>query len=183
MMDSEARVVLVNFQDRELGSMEKLRAHREARLHRAFSVFLYYNGRILLQQRARSKYHCGGQWTNTCCSHPAPGEDTVDAARRRLEMETGIRVPRLRELFTFFYCCRLDHGLTEYECDHVLAAEYSGDFHPNPEEVECMKWLSYEELEAEMMEHPHRFTPWFLICVPRVLAWLRGPGYVNCIDL
>lgn len=174
MEEKETRVVLVDFQDQEIGTMEKLQAHREARLHRAFSVFLYHGDSLLLQQRAKGKYHCGGLWTNTCCSHPAPGEESHDAAVRRLQTEAGIQIPALRELFSFFYFCRLDHGLTEYECDHVFAAEYDGPFRPEPKEVECMRWIARDELEREMLETPERFTPWFLICAPEVLRRLRS---------
>ena len=175
-MSGEPKVILVNFQDQQIGVMGKMKAHQEARLHRAFSVFLYHGDQILLQKRAKNKYHCGSLWTNTCCSHPAPGEDTHGAAVDRLKAETGISIPKLQELFFFFYCCRLDHGLTEYECDHVFAAEYTGPYQCNPEEAECMRWVSFRELEKEMLEYPHQFTPWFLICAPRVLQWIKSSG-------
>ena len=106
-MSGEPKVILVNFQDQQTGVMGKMKAHQEARLHRAFSVFLYHGDQILLQKRAKNKYHCGSLWTNTCCSHPAPGEDTHGAAVDRLKAETGISIPELQELFFFFYCCRL----------------------------------------------------------------------------
>ncbi len=173
-MSDETNVILVNFQDQQIGVMEKMRAHQESRLHRAFSVFLYRGDQILLQKRAKSKYHCGSLWTNTCCSHPAPGENLQEAAINRLKVETGISISKLQELFSFIYFCHLDHGLTEYECDHVFVMEYTGPYQCNPEEVECMKWVPIHELERDMLEYPHRFTPWFLACAPRVLQWIRA---------
>lgn len=174
MNHKEPQVLLVDFQDNEIGVMNKSQAHREAKLHRAFSVFLYNEDKILLQQRAKGKYHCGLLWTNTCCSHPEPGEDIYAAAFKRIKEETGIHTSQLIELFTFFYCCPLDHSLTEFECDHVLVGNYSGPFQKNPIEVEDMKWISCQELEREMIESPHQFTPWFMICAPKVIQYIRN---------
>ncbi|MFT4022708.1 MAG: isopentenyl-diphosphate Delta-isomerase [Flavihumibacter sp.] len=111
------QVVLVDNDDREVGTMEKMEAHRQAKLHRAFSVFIFDSrGRMLLQQRAFGKYHSGGLWTNACCSHPFPGEAVEDAARRRLKEELGFTVP-LTHLFSFIYKAPFDNGLTEHEYD------------------------------------------------------------------
>lgn len=167
-------VILVDFQDRPIGTMEKLEAHRQDRLHRAFSVFLYREGQVLLQKRASSKYHCGGLWTNTCCSHPAPGETVQAAAVRRLREELGIAAPALEEVDVFFYRYPFANGLTEFECDHVLMGAYDGDAVCDPEEVDAVEWVDIDRLEAELLAHPERFTPWFLICAPRVLERLRN---------
>lgn len=174
MSDGEPQVILVDFQDRQIGAMEKIQAHQEARLHRAFSVFLYHDDQILLQKRAKSKYHCGSLWTNTCCSHPAPGEDICKAAIRRLKAEVGISIPSLQELFFFFYYSHLDHGLTEYECDHVLVAEYTGPYQCNQEEAECMNWVRVQKIEEAMLERPQQFTPWFFISAPQVIQWMKS---------
>ena len=89
--------------DQQTGTMEKMEAHRKGLLHRAFSVFVFnQQGDLLLQQRAVNKYHSGGLWTNTCCSHPAPGQKTEDAAVRRLREEMGFSTP-LEEIFQFTY--------------------------------------------------------------------------------
>ncbi|MCD8146848.1 MAG: isopentenyl-diphosphate Delta-isomerase [Clostridiales bacterium] len=167
-------VILVDFQDRPLGTMEKMEAHRQQKLHRAFSVFLCRGDQVLLQKRASHKYHCGGLWTNTCCSHPQPGETVPEAARRRLAEELGItQSPALEEVDVFFYRCPFPNGLTEFECDHVLLGEYNGAYTPDPSEVEDMAWVSVSQLEADLLEHPEAYTPWFLICAPKVFAALR----------
>ena len=125
-------VILVDQADRPVGRMEKQEAHRKGLLHRAFSVFLLDGSKLLIQRRALDKYHCGGLWSNTCCSHPAPGEPVLSAAERRLDEELGIKNARLRELDTFLYRAAFPNGLAEHELDHVLLGEYSGPVQPDP---------------------------------------------------
>src|SRR5258705_3890201 len=132
---NKQEVILVNTDDVALGSMEKMEAHVKGKLHRAFSVFIFNtNGEMLLQQRAINKYHSGGLWTNACCSHPSPGEDTSSAARRRLKEEMGIATP-LKKIFDFVYEASFDNGLTENEFDHVFAGEYEGKITLNTAEA------------------------------------------------
>ena len=133
-MDNQ-KVILVDDRDNEIGTMEKMEAHYTPNLHRAFSVFVFNTrGQMLLQQRAKTKYHSGGLWTNTCCSHPYPGEEIEAAATRRLEQEMGFTTP-LTKAFDFIYQATFDNGLTEYEFDHVFIGEYDGDVHPAKDEV------------------------------------------------
>ncbi|HEV2765300.1 MAG TPA: isopentenyl-diphosphate Delta-isomerase [Pyrinomonadaceae bacterium] len=154
------RVILVDEQDRALGSAEKLSAHTEGRLHRAFSVFVFDRaGRVLLQRRARTKYHSGGLWSNTACGHPRPEETTADAARRRLGEEMGFRC-ELTEAFGFVYRAELDNGLVEYEYDHVLIGVFDGDPAPDPSEVEDWRRVSLAQLRRELRERPLEFTYW-----------------------
>src|ERR1700754_609781 len=128
-------VILVDEHDTPLGTLEKIEAHQKALLHRALSVFIFNRkGEMLLQQRARGKYHSAGLWTNACCSHPRPGEDTREAAFRRLREELGFTT-FLEKMFHFTYKAELDNGLTEYEFDHVFVGVYDQDIHPDPEEV------------------------------------------------
>src|SRR5687768_14206462 len=135
-------VILVNEQDEPVGTMEKLEAHQKGLLHRAFSVFVVNkNGEMLLQQRAQDKYHSGGLWTNTCCSHPLPGENVLDASHRRLMEEMGFDCP-LREIFSFTYRAEFDNGLTEHEFDHVFFGEYDGEVIPDTAEVQATRYLS-----------------------------------------
>lgn len=169
----EQDLIWVDLMDQEVGYGEKLETHRNNRLHRAFSVFLYSNGKMLIQQRDQKKYHSGGLWANSCCSHPRRGEEVLEAAKRRLEEELGIRqeICELKEIDSFIYFQAYD-GLSEYEFDHVIVAEYDGEFIPNPEEIQNLRWVTYEELEKELLEHPEMFAAWFLIAAPKVLSWL-----------
>lgn len=169
-MSSEAGtlVVLVDEQDRELGTAEKLQAHSNGgKLHRAVSV-LIFNGRgeTLLQRRAQNKYHSGGLWSNTCCTHPAPGETAEAAARRRLREEMGFETP-LREVFEFTYRADVGNGLTEWEYDHVFVGIYDGRVEPDPSEVSEYRWVGLEELRQDMRRSPEKYTKWFLILMEK----------------
>ena len=165
-------VILVNEADEAVGLMEKMAAHEQGLLHRAFSVFLFNSkGETLLQQRARSKYHSGGLWTNTCCSHPREGETNLQAANRRLQEEMGIQAS-LEEQFWFIYRAELDQGLTEHELDHVFTGVFEGVPKPNPDEVEGWKWISMEDLQADVAKNPGVYTEWFKIILDAYLKQL-----------
>lgn len=165
------QVILVNEQDEPLGVMEKMEAHEKAILHRAFSVFIFNtNGDMLLQQRAIHKYHSGGLWTNACCSHPAPGEQTETAARRRLQEEMGFITP-IEKIFDFTYKAVFTNGLTEYEFDHVFAGCYEGPIPFNTEEVAAVKYMSLEELDRDLSLQPQLYTAWFAIAFQKVKQW------------
>lgn len=164
-------VILVDALDQQIGVMEKMEAHEKALLHRAFSVFLFNRqGEMLLQQRAWSKYHSGGQWTNTCCSHPRPGESTQHAANRRLQEEMGIQT-EINKVFDFTYQAPFDNGLVEHEYDHVFVGEYEGAIQPNPDEVADFKFESLLNIEEQIHTAPEEFTPWFKIAFPKVQEW------------
>jgi isopentenyl-diphosphate Delta-isomerase len=164
-------VVLVNEQDEQTGIMEKMEAHEKALLHRAFSVFIFNrNGEMLLQQRALSKYHSGGLWTNACCSHPNPGETTTAAASRRLREEMGFETT-LEKIFDFVYKADFDNGLTEHEFDHVFAGVYEGPIAAAPEEVSDYCYQPVQEIKKAMETDPARFTAWFRIAFPRIEKW------------
>lgn len=168
-------VVLVNEKDEALGTMEKMAAHEQALLHRAFSVFVFNtSGDLLMQQRAFSKYHSGGLWTNTCCSHPRPNEDVADAAIRRLQEEMGFKT-NLTKAFDFTYKAAFDNGLTEHEFDHVFTGIYEGPIHFNPNEVAAYAFMTEIELEEQIKETPERFTAWFHIAYPTLKAWMADP--------
>lgn len=166
----EDKVVLVDTQDREIGAADKLQAHREGALHRAFSIFVFNaRGQLLLQKRARAKYHSGGLWTNTCCGHPRPAEPLDQAARRRLREEMGFDC-RLDPVFSFTYNARVGDGLIEHEYDHVFIGQFDGNPAPNPAEVEDWTWADVDPLRADIRAHPDRYTHWFKICVDAVLS-------------
>lgn len=164
------QLILVDENDREVGVEEKMRAHEKGFLHRAFSVFVFnQKGELLLQRRAFSKYHSGGLWTNTCCSHPRPGEETTAAAKRRLYEEMGFSCP-LREIFSFVYREEFTNGLTENEFDHVLVGEWKGSPTPDKDEVEKWKWASLSDIERGLKENPDTYTCWFRICFEKVMS-------------
>jgi len=166
-------VILVNEFDKPLGVMEKMEAHRKALLHRAFSVFIFNSkGEMLLQRRSVTKYHSGGLWTNACCSHPRPGEDTCQAARRRLAEELGFST-ELKKVFDFTYRSAFDNGLTEHEYDHVFVGYYDDGVHLNPEEVSEYKFLSIADVKVDMIIHPEAYTSWFHLAFPLMRSWIR----------
>lgn len=158
-------VILVDDQDRETGTMEKMAAHREGLLHRAFSVLLFNSkGEILLQKRAGSKYHSGGLWTNTCCSHPLPNEPILEGVRRKLKQEMGID-NRPEFAYKFIYHVALDHGLTEHEYDHVFIGTFDGEPEINEHEVEDWKFMDMAALRSDMQQNPDNYTHWFRLIV------------------
>jgi len=169
----EEKVLLVDTQDRVLGTMPKLEAHQKGVLHRAFSVFiLNRQNALLLQQRAWDKYHSPGLWTNTCCSHQREGEDSLAAGRRRLQEEMGLEAP-LTPLFTFIYKAPFDNGLTEHELDHVLLGYSEQSPNPNPQEVADWQWMPLEEVQQKLTEQPEQFTVWFKIIFERFYAHIK----------
>ena len=156
----QERVILVDKDDVVCGDMEKMQAHEEGLLHRAFSVFVFNSqGALLLQRRAQGKYHSGGLWTNTCCSHPRPGESILGAAQRRLVEEMGF-VCDLTHQFTFEYRAELENGLIEHEIDHVFSGHYEGSVSPDPTEVAEYQYVEVDELARQIQTRPERFTPW-----------------------
>jgi isopentenyl-diphosphate delta-isomerase len=165
-MNHPEEVILVDESDRPMGVMEKMEAHRRALLHRAFSVFIFNSkGEMLLQQRAPEKYHSAGLWTNACCSHPRPDEDTLSAAVRRLAEELGFTTA-LEKLFEFTYKSEYENGLTEFEFDHVFLGHYDGVITPDRSEVNDYRHLSLAEIEVELHSAPGAFTSWFHVAFP-----------------
>jgi isopentenyl-diphosphate Delta-isomerase len=161
-------VITVNEKDEETGTMEKMEAHEKGVLHRAFSVFILNDqGELLVHQRAEGKYHSGGLWTNTCCSHPMPGEDTLSAAKRRTKEEMGIEA-ELEPMFSFIYRAEVGNGLIEHELDHVLSGIHNGPCSPDPEEVKDHRYLPLAEIKQWIEQKPEDFTAWMRIIFPRV---------------
>lgn len=161
--------MIVNTSGRTIGTMDKMAAHKSGMLHRAFSVFVFNSkGQLLLQQRAFDKYHSGGLWTNTCCSHPKLGEFTLDAAHRRLQEEMGMDC-ELTELFQFSYRHEFENGLIENEYDHVFMGVSDELPLPNPAEVAGFKYMDTDLLLFELFEQPDQYTAWFKICLEQLL--------------
>lgn len=166
-------LILVDLDDNEIGCATKAEAHEKGLLHRAFSVFLYkYIGQtpyMLIHRRAKEKYHSGGLWTNSCCSHPRQGESIHEAVHRRLQEELGVNA-ETKEIFSFVYYHRFTPNCAEYECDHVLI----GEFHSEVEsycknEISDVRWISFDELKESVKNSPEMYTPWFIIALEKVI--------------
>jgi isopentenyl-diphosphate delta-isomerase len=166
-------VILVDSQDNELGIMEKLEAHEKGLLHRAFSIFIF-NSKVemLIQQRAYSKYHSPGLWTNACCSHPAPNETILEAAKRRLKEELGMSA-LLVDAFHFEYRETFENNLTEHELDHVLIGYCNENPILNSMEACAFRWIAMKDLFVELENNPENFTVWFKIILNQHLHELE----------
>ena len=159
--------------DNEMGTMEKMEVHQKALLHRAFSIFIFNEkGEMLLHKRAEKKYHSGGLWTNACCSHPQPGEETLAAAQMRLQEEMGFNT-ELKKAFDFIYKAPFDNGLTEHEFDHVFIGTYDGDIVPNAAEVSDYCFKRVAEIKNLIQSQPQKYTEWFKIAFPKMEAYLE----------
>jgi isopentenyl-diphosphate delta-isomerase len=170
---SEEKVILVDKNDNQVGLMPKLEAHEKGVLHRAFSIFIFNSKyELLLQKRASSKYHSGGLWTNTCCSHPREGEDILDAANRRLDEEMGIKTS-LRKVYDFIYKAELDNQLTEHEFDHVFYGVFDNDPILNKDEAEDFKWVDMETLNNDIIKNEDNYTVWFKIAFEYFYNYLK----------
>lgn len=164
----EEKILLVDEHDNPLNYEEKLKVHENGALHRAFSIFIFNDkNEMLLQKRALSKYHCGGFWSNTCCSHQRENEVLNDAAHRRLNEEMGFDT-EIFDIFSFRYDILFENGLSENELDHIYVGNYENNPVINPKEVDDFKWIKYNELKEWIKTNPEEFTPWFLIAVERL---------------
>lgn len=159
------QIILVDEKDNQIGTGEKMATHRQGLLHRAFSIFVFNDqGQVMLQQRAKSKYHSGGKWSNTCCSHPRKGESLDQAVHRRLQDEMGFDC-ELSEKTSLIYKVALDHGLIEHEYLHVYSGLYDGQPKLNPEEADDYKWLTLEELTKDITKQPEIYSEWLKIII------------------
>ena len=166
--NGQQEIILVDVDNQAVGHSEKMQAHREGLLHRAFSVFVFDDsGRLMLQQRAAGKYHSGGLWANTCCSHPPPGRDLIEFAEQRLTEEMGFSCA-LEPVFQFTYRAVVDNGLIEHEVDHVLFGSFERDPLPDPDEVSNWRWISLQALETELSHRPELYACWLHHCFGRV---------------
>lgn len=162
-------VILVDENDVSRGVMEKMEAHQKGELHRAFSIFVFNSkNELLLQRRALNKYHSGGLWTNTCCSHPLPDENIKESAHKRLQEEMGFDCV-LNSAFHFIYKTDLDNGLTEHELDHVFIGHYDSNPIINSEEAMDWQYMAIDEIKENLKINPEQYTVWFKIIFEKVL--------------
>lgn len=164
------QIILVDENDDEIGVEEKLVGHLAGKLHRGFSIFVFNTkGELMLQKRAKSKYHSGGLWTNTCCGHPRPGENVIAAAHRRLQEEMGFDCD-LHEATSFIYKVPLDKGITEHEFLHVFVGTYDGDPLINKEEADAWKWITVPKLRDDIEKSPEKYTYWFKVALKKIAS-------------
>ncbi|MCD6403203.1 MAG: isopentenyl-diphosphate Delta-isomerase [Candidatus Aenigmarchaeota archaeon] len=168
-------VILVNKNGETIGKEEKLKAHKKGLLHLAFSVFVFNDkNQLMLQKRSKRKYHSPNLWSNTCCSHPRPGEDLLEASHRRLKEEMGF-ICKLEKLFSFVYKEKVD-DLFEHEYDYVLVGRFNGEPSPNEREVGEWKWMDWDKVKSDVKKHPEKYTVWFRLIVEkfsdRIDHWL-----------
>ncbi|AXO81492.1 isopentenyl-diphosphate Delta-isomerase [Olleya aquimaris] len=169
----EEQVILVNQFDEQIGLMPKMEAHEKALLHRAFSVFVFNDkNELMLQQRALSKYHSPGLWTNTCCSHQREGETNLQAGTRRLQEEMGFTTA-LVEKTSFIYKAPFDNGLTEHELDHIMVGYYQEEPIINKDEVESWKWMPLEDVRQDIINQPELYTAWFKIIFDKFYQFIN----------
>ncbi len=162
------KVILVDENNNEIGEEEKIKAHKEGKLHRAFSIFVFNSKRkLLLQQRAKTKYHSGGFWSNTVCGHPRPNENYQQATHRRLKEEMGFDC-ELEKLFCFIYKTDFKNGLIENEYGCVFIGKFDGNPIPDPEEAIDYKWISLEDLKKDIEKNPEKYTEWLKIILKRI---------------
>lgn len=163
-------IILVDKNDNEIGTEEKLKTHQQGKLHRAFSILVFNSkNELLIQQRAKTKYHTPGLWTNTCCGHPSKGENLEQAVHRRLKQEMGFECD-LKEIFSFIYKAKFDNGLTEHEYDHVFVGNFDGEPKLNPKEADDYKWMLLEKIKEDIKNNPKKYTPWFIILIKKLLG-------------
>ena len=175
----ENLIALVDIDDNITGYGTKEEVHRRGLLHRAFSVFVVRDGKMLIQMRNPDKYHSGGLWSNACCSHQRKGEQLTESVHRRMTEELGFDCS-LEEIFDFVYRTQFKEDLVEYEYDHVFAGRYDGEVRVNPKEASQIRWIAFEDLKRELEKTPERFSSWFIIAAPKVMAFLEKTGGHLC---
>ena len=166
-------VILVNKNDKKIGLMPKMEAHKKGALHRAFSIFIFNNkNELMIQKRNLNKYHSPGLWTNTCCSHQKDGESNISAGKKRLLEEMGFCV-ELNEIGSFIYNVGVDSGLIEHELDYILVGKYNGNVKINSDEVDNWKWMSLDNIKDDIRTRSKNYTEWFKIIMDNYYTQLK----------
>ncbi|MBS1730648.1 MAG: isopentenyl-diphosphate Delta-isomerase [Bacteroidetes bacterium] len=160
---------LVDKNDIITGTREKISVHQNGLLHRAFSIFIFNEKHeLLLQQRAFHKYHSGGLWSNSCCSHPVFGENIHQSIIRRLKEELAITC-RTEFIFSFHYLTHFENGLIENEIDHVYMGVSRETPIPNRNEVAAWRYIKLDQLKEEISLQPEKFSYWLKACLPKLM--------------
>ena len=167
-------LILVDCLDNEIGSTSKEDAHFNCKLHRAFSIFLFDKNEMLIQRRAFDKYHSGGLWANSCCSHPRANKTMQESLDDRLQHELNLSPIKLTEIFDFTYLTKFNENMYEYEYDHVFVGNLNKqEINFNKDEICETKWIDIDQLSKELTTNPEIFASWFLICAPKVIKYIK----------
>lgn len=165
-------LIKVDYRDVEIGVGEKMELHRTPVLHRAFSLFIYHGGKMLIQRRNINKYHSGGLWSNSCCSHVRSGSDELVSVKERLFEELGVNAtPTYITKFVYYH--KFSERMYEFEYDHVYVLDYDGPLEVNPEEIEAVDWVDIEKLAKDIIENPDKYSVWFITAFGFVYDYLR----------
>lgn len=162
------QVILVDKNNKKIGVEDKTKAHKEGKLHRAFSIFIFNSkGELLIQRRAKTKYHSGNLWSNSVCSHPKPNEPYRQAPERRLKEEMGFSC-KLKKSFCFIYNTGFKNGLIENEYDCVFIGKFDGKPNPNQKEISGYKWVSVKKLKRDITKNSNKYTVWLKIALNKM---------------
>ncbi len=154
-------LITVNYLDEEIGTGEKMQLHTSPILHRAFSVFICHEGKMFIHKRNKNKYHSGGLWTNSCCSHLRSQVPELECVRQRLEEELGIsETPEYLTKFVYYH--KFHEDLYEFEYDHVYLLDYNGPFVIDPDEIEDTAWVDIDFLANDIISQPEKYSVWFI---------------------
>ena len=156
------KIAIVDLNDNIIGFEDKIKVHKEGILHRAFSVFIFNErNELLLQKRAKTKYHSPSLWSNTCCSHLSVGEEMKIAVKNRLYLEMGLKC-NVKFIKKFSYKISFMDEMIENEIDYLYLGWSNNNPIINLDEVSDYKWISQDELIEELKKNPDKFTYWFL---------------------
>ena len=167
------KIAIVDLRDNIIGYSSKYNIHKKGILHAAFSIFLYHDNKILLQCRAKKKYHSGGLIANTCCSHRTVDCDLITSAKKRLKDEVGIEVDNLFDIGSFVYFHKFHENLYEYELDHVLIAESTYEPNINKNEVKWAKWIDIKDVITDITNNPEKYCVWFFNAFKLFLDYIK----------
>ena len=169
------QILKVDLNGNTVGTIEKLEAHKTPILHKAFSVFLFDGNKMLIQRRAKNKYHSSLLWANSCCSHPRANLSFDESVKNRLFEELGItKEINLTKLFDFVYLTKFNDNLFEYEHDTVLVGKYTDEINFNKEEIDDVEWIDISTLKQQLISNPNKFSSWFLIAAPKVIEYIEN---------
>ena len=171
------------WQNGTLQPVEKLEVHKLGLRHKAVSVFVFFQGQLLIQQRAMSKYHSPGLWANTCCTHPEWDEDDLACAHRRLEDELGMRDMTLVSAGELEYRAHVGNDLIEHEVVQTFVAvcEHEPSITPNPDEVMAYNWVDPITLERLIATAPDQHTEWLKIYFREHFDALFAKGFKEAV--